>query len=381
MQPLERFRAWMEQEGVDVAVVSRPANQYYLSGFKVFLYSRPLYYLVSPERTVFIVPGLEEEHARRKRAADEIRVYYEHPVGDGPRITLEEHFRDAVAGLLRPRAAGGRRPRVGIEAAHLPTAVTALLPDNAEPVDIGPWFVRSRMVKDARELELIRSSAELASLGVRESVAASKPGVTEPELELAGSLAVLRAAAARWEGRQVKLLTVTASGAHRTHEPHAETMLRALLAQDTVIHRRQVGIDGYFAECERTYFIGDPTPEQRRLFEVAYEAQQRAIEAVRPGVPARVVDAAAREAGRRAGVEQYMVHRTGHGLGLEHHEPPFLTYDNELLLEPGMVFSVEPGVYVPGIGGFRHSDSVLVTETGFEVLTQGPKRLEDVILR
>src|SRR5690606_13259729 len=90
---------------------------------------------------------------------------------------------------------------------------------------------------------------------------------------------------------------------------------------------------------------------------------------------------AARAAGRQAGVEKYMVHRSGHGLGLEHHEPPFLTYDNELLLQPGMVFSVEPGVYVPGIGGFRHSDSVLATETGYEVLTEGPKGLADVILR
>ncbi|HEX6989224.1 MAG TPA: Xaa-Pro peptidase family protein [Bacillota bacterium] len=378
---MQRFLRWMEQEGLDLAVVSRPSNQYYLSGFKVFLYSRPLYYLVTPQRTVFIVPGLEEEHARRKQAADEIRVYYEHPVDEAARLTLHDHLRQAITDLLAGRAPGGRPPRVGIEASHLPTALTSLLPEPRETVDLGPWFTRQRMVKDAGELALIRDSAKLASIGVRESVAASKPGVTEPEFELVGSLAVLRAAAERWEGRQVKLLTVTASGAHRTHEPHAETMLRALEPRDTVIHRRQVGIDGYFAECERTYFLGDPSPDQRRLFQVAYEAQQRAIEAVRPGAPARVVDEAAREAGRRGGVAQYMVHRSGHGLGLEHHEPPFLTYDNDLPLEPGMVFSVEPGVYVPGIGGFRHSDSVLVTESGYEVLTEGPKRLEDVILR
>ncbi|HEX6989890.1 MAG TPA: Xaa-Pro peptidase family protein, partial [Bacillota bacterium] len=367
--------------GLDLAVVSRPSNQYYLSGFKVFLYSRPLYYLVTPRRTVFIVPGLEEEHARRKQAADDIRVYYEHPVDEPARLSLNDHLRQAITDLLGGRVPSGRRPRVGIEASHLPTALTSLLPEPRETVDLGPWFTRHRMVKDAGELALIRDSAKLASIGVRESVAASKPGVTEPEFELVGSLAVLRAAAERWEGRQVKLLTVTASGAHRTHEPHAETMLRALEPRDTVIHRRQVGIDGYFAECERTYFIGDPSPDQRRLFQVAYEAQQRAIEAVRPGAPARVVDEAAREAGRKGGVAQYMVHRSGHGLGLEHHEPPFLTYDNDLPLEPGMVFSVEPGVYVPGIGGFRHSDSVLVTEAGYEVLTEGPKRLEDVILR
>jgi Xaa-Pro dipeptidase len=112
---------------------------------------------------------------------------------------------------------------------------------------------------------------------------------------------------------------------------------------------------------------------------VAIEAQWAGIASVRPGIPCSAVDDASREVVRKAGYAERFIHRTGHGLGLEVHEAPYLRWDNDALLEPGMVFSIEPAIFVPGLGGARHSDTILVTETGYELLTDYPRTLDELV--
>ena len=131
----------------------------------------------------------------------------------------------------------------------------------------------------------------------------------------------------------------------------------------------------------RTIFVGEPTEEQRKAFEVMVEAQQKALDFIKVGVTTKEVNQVALDVFKEAGLEEYVVHRTGHGIGIGLHEEPSLRFDNDLVLEAGMVFCVEPGIYIPGVGGFRHSDTVVLEEDKTVLITEYPRDIESLIFR
>lgn len=139
-------------------------------------------------------------------------------------------------------------------------------------------------------------------------------------------------------------------------------------------------VNGYAAECERTVFVSPPDKEEAELFSHMTAAREAAFAVVRPGARAEDVDAAAREYFAQHGLEKYMLHRAGHGIGMGNHEGPWLSEGSAHVLEENMIVSIEPGLYVPEIGGFRHSDTVLVTPDGYERLTTHPTALDDVMI-
>jgi Xaa-Pro dipeptidase len=139
--------------------------------------------------------------------------------------------------------------------------------------------------------------------------------------------------------------------------------------------------DGYSAEVERTFFVGRVPDEARKPWEAMMAARALAYERIRPGVRAADVDDAVLGFLERKGYGPAILHRTGHGFGITGHEPPWIARGSQDVLEPGMVISVEPGLYLPELGGFRHSDTVLITETGYEILTKTSDRLEDLVLK
>ena len=140
-------------------------------------------------------------------------------------------------------------------------------------------------------------------------------------------------------------------------------------------------VNGYAAECERTYFLAPPPPEVRKTFLAMQEARRRAFALVRPGVGCAEVDAAANEFLRIEGYGDYLLHRTGHGFGLGNHEGPWVAAGSEDVLQENMLISIEPGIYLPGVGGVRHSDTVLVTFDGYERLTRYPTDIEALTIR
>ena len=145
-----------------------------------------------------------------------------------------------------------------------------------------------------------------------------------------------------------------------------------------VIHVRKPAINGYYAELERTFFVGRPKEEARRAFEAMLEAQLSVLEKVRPGITAAQLDKAGRDVLRKYGYEEYAIHRIGHGQGLGRHEEPYLIFNSDLELQKDMVFTIEPGIYIEGVGGFRHSDTVIVTENGYENVTDFPKTFREL---
>lgn len=138
-------------------------------------------------------------------------------------------------------------------------------------------------------------------------------------------------------------------------------------------------INGYHGELERTFCIGKPSDEVKRAFSAMVESQMAVLDAIRPGVTSREMDALARRVLKKYGYDQYAIHRCGHGQGLGRHEEPFLIFDSDLVLEENMVFTVEPGIYIPGVGGFRHSDTLILTKNGYENTTDFKRLPEELI--
>lgn len=196
-----------------------------------------------------------------------------------------------------------------------------------------------------------------------------RPGRTEHEVAIAIERGILAA------GHQRVDFVIVASGPNGA-SPHHAPSRRIISPGDTVV----VDIggtmpSGYCSDSTRTYAVGQPSSAARQQYEVLREAQQRAVEAVRPGVTAESVDAAAREVISDAGLGDLFVHRTGHGIGVETHEHPYIVAGNTRTLEPGMVFSIEPGIYDPGRQGARIEDIVVVTASGSRRLNNRPHEL------
>jgi len=269
---------------------------------------------------------------------------------------------------------------VGFEPAGLTYEGYAYLREASSKVQpVGRLVEEQRMVKDQDELALIRKGCLLAEHGMAVEVDASGVGAAEIAIMAEGNAAMLREAAKRFPEDEVSASSRPVSG-EKTVLPHSIPSGRTLRSGDVVIHGTGCAVNGYYSEDERTIFVEKAGAEQRRLFDIMLRAQEVALAAVRPGVDCREVDRAARSVIEEAGLGNAFIHRTGHGIGIDYHELPFFAPGDETVLAPGMVMSVEPGIYIPGVGGFRHSDTIVVTEDGCEILTPYPKDLESLIV-
>jgi len=362
----------MDRRGLAACLVTSPDDQYYLSGFKAIIYSRPIHLVITGEEIALIVPGLEEVHAREEASVDHLLVYYEHPEKAGEGTTPGEHL-DRILDSLPDGA------RVGVQAGALPWALARHMVDRGlELADVGPRIEEMRFIKDEAELEVMVEAGRLASLGVGATLAAIEPGATEIDIDGAGNRAILAEVSARHPGATLDLFAMSPSGPERTVMPHIFSNTRPLRAGDVIIHSRQVALNGYRGESERTCFVGTPSPRQAEMFHLMLEAQLAGLDALRPGIPMKDVDAASRKVFQDAGLGEHFIHRTGHGLGLSVHEPPFLRFDEDMLVKEGMVFTVEPAIFIPGLGGFRHSDTAIVTSGGNRVTTEHPNDIESM---
>ena len=229
------------------------------------------------------------------------------------------------------------------------------------------WIERLRMVKSAGEIERIRRSVKLNSRAFEQVAARVRPGMKE-----SGLAAELEYRMRRLGAEKPAFETIVAGGV-RSALPHAQPTAAAL--EGLVVVDMGAFVEGYASDMTRMLFIGSPNARVKRAYQAVLEAQLAALDAVRPGVTAGRVDDVARAALRAYGLDRAFVHSTGHGLGLEIHEPPRLGKGEKTRLRAGMVITVEPGVYIQGWGGIRIEDTVVVTERGCEVLTPTDKAL------
>lgn len=271
-------------------------------------------------------------------------------------------------GTRRKRARGWT---IGIEAEHFTIAekkrLTQVRPAGIRLKDAPSVVERARMVKDGDELNRIRAAVALGAKLFDRALEILRPGVKETEV--AGEM---EHAARRGGAEEMSFPTIVASGA-RSALPHGRASDQAIAAGGFVVCDFGVILAGYCSDQTRTVWVGPVPEDARRAYEAVREAQQAAIDAVRPGIPVGEVDAAARKVLRKAGLGRYFTHSTGHGVGLEIHETPRVADGQREILQPGMVITIEPGVYFPGKWGVRIEDMVAVSAGGCEVMTPTSK--------
>jgi Xaa-Pro dipeptidase len=373
--------AGIHAAGLDAMCVFYPARVAWLTGFHHIPTERPIALLIASNgQSALVVPAVEKEHAESATAVDQVRVYFEYPGA--------EHPMETVAGALtemrsRPARTGadhdGYVPYWGYRGPRLSDLT------GARPVDSEMIVESLRRVKSPAELDCIQLSCDWAVRGHRRMQAAIEVGKTEMECYTPPATQTLFEMVREMPGWRPKGNDDSGFGAmfvagRSTAMPHGFVKGHGIQPGDVLVTGAGANIDGYRSELERTMIVGEPTPEQEHAFAAMLALQSRAIETMAPGVPVGEVELATVRLAEELGVASNLRHHVGHSIGLEGHEAPFLDRGDEAVLEPGMVFTVEPGVYIKELGGFRHSDTVVITDDGRRVMTDYPRELKDLIV-
>ena len=378
----ERLLDHVRGEGVTGYVLFGADYIRYYTAFEFLATERPVAVIGSPsgELAVF-VPEFEVERVREEAAFDRVDSYPEYPGLEHPMLLLARVLADMGIGS----AGADENGYPGI----LGYAGPSLSEVTGKPVvRLGP-FVESMMVrKSEAEVALIRESARWCEHAHRLLQKYSRPGATEAEAGLrAGheaTLAMLESLGSDYAGQQASTDGVSAGYrgqiGRRSAWAHAVAHNIAFEEGQVLVTESAAPIWGYNAELERALIVGTPTDEMRRLFDHTVAAQQVAFDALRPGVTCADVDGAVLRYFEENDLLPNWRQHVGHGIGLRNHEAPFLDVGDHTLVEPGMVFTIEPGVYSSGLGGFRHSDTVVVTPDGIEILTDYPKDIESLTI-
>ena len=354
---LQRLQEELSKHKLDAILVGHLPNVRYLCGF-----SGSAGLLVVTDREVeFFTDGRYTVQAREEVTGARIRI---------------QKGRSAFAAALDRIKGRNRVKRLGIEAAYMTVADREVLSKGiargSRIVNAPPLIERMRMIKSKDEISKIAAACELGNGLLRPLTDALRPAHTEAQV--AGWLEL----AARQAGADQMAFTTIIAGGKRSALPHGRASAASLPSRGFVVCDFGVILSGYCSDMTRTLHVGRPSTDARRIYEAVREAQQAALDVVKPGTSVGEVDDSARKTLKKLGLHNYFTHSTGHGLGLEIHEAPRVAAGVSELLRPGMVITVEPGVYVPGKFGVRIEDTVVVTETGCKILTKCPKELLSV---
>jgi Xaa-Pro aminopeptidase len=349
----KKLREHLATTGLDALLISHLPNIRYLCGFT----GSAGLLLVEEAGSVFFTDVRYDTQAH-----EEVK---------GAKIVIARKAVVAALGEWPSRRKPARGRTMGVEAEHLTLAekkrLAEVLPSGLRLKETTSIVERDRMVKDSDELDRIRAAVALGATLFDRVLEVLRPGVKETDV--AGEMEF---AARRGGAEEMSFPTIVASGA-RSALPHGRASGQAIAPGGFVVCDFGVILSGYCSDQTRTVWVGPVSDEARRAYEAVKEARQAATDAVKPGVAVGEVDAAARKVLRKAGLGRYFTHSTGHGVGLEIHEAPRVAKGQTEVLEPGMVITIEPGVYFPGKWGVRIEDMVAVTAGGCEVLTPTSK--------
>ncbi|MGW8251083.1 MAG: M24 family metallopeptidase [Anaerolineales bacterium] len=335
----------------------------YLTGLNFHLMERPVIAIFTPHRpTVIFVPELEQ--AKTENLPYDVQVF---PYGEDP-ATWQSQFGKAT------RAAGlGDNDRVGVEPRQLRLLELWLL-EGASPrseiISAQHVVASLRMRKDDAELEAMQKAVEIAQAAIQETIPLIKVGMTEKEIAAELTLHMLR----KGSEPEIPFSPIVSSGPNSAN-PHATPTQRRLAPGDCLVIDWGATYNGYISDITRTFAVSETDEEMQRIARIVAEANAAGRDTAGPGITADVVDRTTRQVIEAAGYGQYFIHRTGHGIGLESHEDPYIRSGNQMVLAPGMTFTVEPGIYLPNRNGVRIEDNVVITEIGAQSLTDLTREL------
>ncbi len=364
-------------------VCFNPNNVRYFCRWGFIPTERPIAYVLTPDSSALLVPRLEEEHAAEFVIVDQLHSYPEYPGNRHPMQFLKdilvefglEHVRIGVDAPGYGGLYGYRGPRV---AELLPDATVENVNDDIEYLE---------MINSEDELDLIRESCRWGNLAHVYLQEFCKVGVSETEISMRASYeasqAMIRTLGSDYRpggGGMPAFAGFRGQIGKDSALPHAMTSNAKLKPGDVLVTGATANVWGYGSELERTMIMGEPTPQQECFFNLMLEAQNLALDTIKPGITCSDVDRAVHQFFDEHDLNEYWRHHTGHAKSTLVHEAPFLDTGDDRTIEVGMVFTVEPGIYVPGFAGFRHSDTVVVTETGIEFLTYYPRDLASLTI-
>ena len=379
----QKLIEYLKVEGLSGVVLFDQDYVLYYSGFAFVATERPMAFVMNAagERRLF-VPRLELEHAQANAVVESVDHYLEYP--DDPHPT--EVLKGSITEL-------GVEDRIGADQDGYPwifgyrgPSLSELTGAEIHPIRV---FIEDQMmIKSEAELRLIRESVRWGNLAHQLLQRYTMVGATETEVSQQASdeahLALLDAIGPIYRSNDA-----FSSGAHAIYRgqigrnaaiPHSLAANITFQPGDVLVTGAGAPVWGYNSELERTMVMGEPTDDQKRFFDHMVALQDAALEAIEPGAKGSDVDNAVRAYFDKHDLMPYWKHHSGHAIGIRYHEGPFLDSGDHTEIQPGMVFTVEPGLYVPEIGGFRHSDTVAVTDEGIDVLTYYPRDLESLTL-
>jgi Xaa-Pro dipeptidase len=369
--------------GASGYVLFGPAYVTYFTGFFFLSNERPIVFAQSAagESAIF-VPEFEVARTKAEASFERIESYPEYPGREHPMIVLSRVLADLG---LRGRVAADQDGYPGILGYRGPALSEAA---GVDVLAVDEAIERLMARKSPAEIELIRESGRWCAYGHRLLQQYSTPGTSEAEASLRAAqeatLAMLTELGDRFGGAQGSADGVKAGyrGQIGRRSAWAHALAHDIVFQpgDLLVSETGAPVWGYNAELERGMVIGEPSDEVRRLFEHTLAAQEVAFAAIRPGATCADVDGAVLRYFEQHDLMPYWRQHTGHAIGLRNHEAPFLDVGDHTVLEPGMVFTIEPGLYDDRLGGLRHSDTVVVTDDGYEQLTEYPSDLESLTI-
>ncbi|MFX3623923.1 MAG: M24 family metallopeptidase [Ectobacillus sp.] len=360
-QRLQNLMQWLQTHDMEAAFLTSTPNVFYMSGFHCEPHERLLGLFVFQEKEpILICPKMEESQARAAGWEYEIIGYND---TDNPWIMISDAI---IARRIDMRTLAVEKEHLNVERYE---NLIALFPQ-ASFAAAEAKLHELRLIKDEKELGILRQAAEVADWAVELGVSQIAEGKTEMEI-----LGAIEYELKKKGISQMSFATMVLAGANSAL-PHGEPSSNPIRRGDFVLFDLGVVIDGYCSDITRTVAFGHVSDEQKRIYDTVLAAQLKAIDACKPGISIDAVDRAARSYIEKAGYGDCFPHRLGHGLGISVHEYPSLTDANTTPLRTGMVFTIEPGIYVPNVGGVRIEDDVYITESGVEILTKYPKELQ-----
>ncbi|WP_050616043.1 M24 family metallopeptidase [Bacillus testis] len=358
---LELFKNWLQERNISAAFITSTENVFHLSGFYSDPHERLLSLAVFPDaEPILICPKMEMNDAKNAGWEQEMIGY-----------TDIENPWDMIKEAVKKRNITIRT--VAVEKEHMNIErYEAIQSTFASPelVSAEEKLRQLRMIKDEKEVEILREACRLADYAVQVGVNEIQEGKTEMDV-----LAAIEYEMKKKGINQMSFATMVLTGTNAA-SPHGTPGQTKIKKGDLVLFDLGVVYEGYCSDITRTVAYGDINDKQKEIYDTVLGAQLAAIELSKPGSLCSDVDAAARNYIAEKGYGEYFPHRLGHGLGISVHEYPSLTETNALPLQKGMVYTIEPGIYVPGVAGVRIEDDIYVTENGCEILTKFPKELQ-----
>jgi len=364
---MKKLQDSISKINLDAFLVTSQDSIYYLTGVTYIPLERPFFIIAYPDRQVeLLAPALDQEHLKEAPNIGIVHRYWDYPSPKGE--GWPERLLELVSGVKKLGVEPSLPQEIAVHLSKLNPTIYSLIET-------------LRLVKSPDEVNMLRQAAHFAKKGMEAIIHTSYDGVSEIEIfSLGRSIQMEVIKTTEFDPLNTSVLTAVWP-ARLGLQPHGIPRLNDRLEEGPHIALSFMRVNGYGAECERTFFVKTPTAEMKEMFGTMLEARKRAIEMIKPGVTCESIDQAANGFLKDQGLGDSLLHRTGHGFGLGNHEGPWVADGSPDVLEENMLISIEPGIYVPNMGAFRHSDTYLVTKDGCENLTPFPTDLEKLIIR